>query len=377
MSRSSKSRFIQSATLPTLLFVALLLAASVWQPVTLLAAEESKVKVETIVSDLVDPCGIAIQPSTENVFVSDSGAGRIVEVLRMKPDQAIPVITGFVPEKSTAIQDVAVHLGALGLAFLNEHTLVVGNSSKKGDRTVLVFNLPVEATGNDAKPLEADSAKQRLGGPAEGEETVAAEGKFYGLAVSPFAPPALFATNPGSSRGWIFKAQIKSWSSLEKLNPFTFIPAKVVSRVGLPSGGITINRRGLLVVGMANADPSKGSSVAFFNAKPETGGLLTTLPTTLHRITGLAYSPESGRLYAADFGDASAGSDGIYRLDAATVDGRSGIKAVKVAAVDRPTALVFSSDNTLFATAFGSIDKESKNATAPKAGKLVKITGDL
>jgi hypothetical protein len=355
------------------LFATVVIAVLGLHAVSLLA-DEPKVKIETLVSGLSEPCGVAIQPSTEDVFISDNGAGRIVKYSRLKPDQAVPVVVGFAHEEAPG-KDATSRLGVLGLAFLNEHTLVAGCSAKVGDRAVLTYTLPAANADAEAKPIAVDAARQRLGAASEGDEAVIAEGKFFGLAVSAFAPPTLFVTNTGSSRGWIFKSEIKNWSTLETLNPFMFIPQKYIAQFGLPSGGITISRRGLLVVGMKNTDAAKGSSLVFFSGK--TGGLLSGQPTTLHDIVGLAYSPESGRLYAADFSGADPQSAGVYRLDSAMVDGRSGIKAVKIAAIERPSALAFASDNTMYVTVFGPVEKESKKGQVPKSGKLVKITGDL
>ncbi len=364
---------LTSAVRAFLRCVVILGMAWVTTPIALLAADEPKVKVETLATGLSDPCGIAIQPSSDDVFVSDSGAGRIVKIAVAKPEELIPVIVGFPHEAAAEKQEPTNRSGPAGIAFLNEHTLVVGSSAKSGERSIRVFALPASEDSTAAKPVELESAKQKLGMSTDGDGTVSAEGKFYGLAVSPFAPPSLLVTNPGSSHGWIFKSEIKSWSSLEKLSPFTYVPAKYVSQFGLPSGGITVNRRGLLVVGMKRADVSKGGALAFFVAKKDAGGLLTAFPTALHDVVGLAYSPLSGRLYAADFSGSDPKGAGIYRLDATTIDGRAGVKTVKIATLDRPTALAFTSNNGLYVTVCG----ESNAEEGKLAGKLIRITGDL
>jgi hypothetical protein len=152
--------------------------------------------------------------------------------------------------------------------------------------------------------------------------------------------------------------------------------------------GIAVNKRGFIVLGPRNSDSKTGSTekasddnkprasaLAFFSSK--TGNLLMSLPTNLHDITGLAYSPKSSRLYAVDFAWDDPKQGALYRLDAATVEGRSTVKAIKLAALDKPSALAFAADNTLYVTVFGSIPTEPKSSKPTRPGQLIKITGDL
>src|SRR5262245_30446526 len=65
------------------------------------AADESgsnrqQVRVETLLSNLDRPCGLAVQPETNDVFVSETGAAQIIKVAHPKePAEAVPVVTGF------------------------------------------------------------------------------------------------------------------------------------------------------------------------------------------------------------------------------------------------------------------------------------------
>ncbi|MDB4468390.1 hypothetical protein N9093_00880, partial [bacterium] len=52
---------------------------------------QDKVEVKTVVERLNNPCGVAIQPTTGHVFVSDSGALRVIRIVDGKAE---PVITG-------------------------------------------------------------------------------------------------------------------------------------------------------------------------------------------------------------------------------------------------------------------------------------------
>src|SRR5262249_4189782 len=110
------------------------------------------------------------------------------------------------------------------------------------------------------------------------------------------------------------------------------------------------------------------SLLSFYSAK--TGKLLMNLETKLYDITGLAYSPKTGLLYATDFAWMKPDEGGLFRLDAAP----GGVKVTKIASLDKPTALSFAPDGTLYLTVVGP-KGESENA--PKQGKLLKIAPGL
>jgi hypothetical protein len=87
----------------------------------------------------------------------------------------------------------------------------------------------------------------------------------------------------------------------------------------------------------------------------------------------LAYSPRSGNLYALDLAWSDAKEAGLYRIDASRQDGQMSAKAVKIASLEKPTALAFASDGTLYITLLGAAAEGAKE----KPGQVVKITGDL
>jgi hypothetical protein len=345
-------------------------------------------KVETLAKDLAEPTGLAIQPSTETIFVSESGTGRVLAFPKDKPDARYVAIEGFPKLEKSKDVDPARRGGLADLDFLDNQNLAVAYSKANRKPAVSVFDLPKDDAA-DKKPLDADAAKQTLGpadfgaGKKDTEEKAAdqkdadkeavALGTFFGVTISPFNPPALFVTNPGNSRGWLFKADIRKNTGLEQLKPFMATKTTPLA--------IAMSRRGVLVVS-ANSGTAKDApagTLTFYNWK--TGATLATFPTPLVDIVGLAYSPESGRLYAATLSRAKPNDAGIYRLDAATVENRAGMKAVKIVAVDRPTGLAFSLGNTLYATAIGAPEVDGKAVASDKGasdkGTLLKITGDL
>jgi hypothetical protein len=65
---------------------------------------------------------------------------------------------------------------------------------------------------------------------------------------------------------------------------------------------------------------------------------------------------------------------GLFRLDAETKEGAQSLKAVKIASLDKPTALAFAPDGTLYVTVVGPKGAEEN---APKEGKVLKIAPGL
>ena len=334
-------------TLAGLLFA----AATLWSA----NAFSQDAKVEDVVGGLSNPCGIAIQPGTGHIFVSDSAAGRVG---RIDGGKFIDVITG--SPKDVYGKGPFYDIGPLGLAFnADGKALFVGDGGyKDGDEYVRVFTLP--AAGKPALNYEKDATKIGPLAPAEG---VLGEGNLYALAVT---PTAVYVTcNGDDTKGWIGKADINGtkYGKLER-----YLPTKEKVEVDAPVG-ITLNKAGDLVVGQCGeVNKPKDSLLSFYS--PKTGMLLKNNETGLYDITGVAYSPKTGRLYATDFAWMAPAEGGLFRLD----DAPNGVKAVKIASLDKPTALAFAPDGTLYITLVGP-KKEDENA--PKQGKLVKIAPGL
>ncbi len=153
---------------------------------------QADVKVEKVLEALVNPCGVAVQPETGVVFVSDSGAGRIIRVVDGKAED---VITGF--PQDVYGEDPKYDIGPLGLLFLDKDTLVVGGGGNPdGAELVRVYAVP--AAGVEA--IKADDMKESIG-PLTKTDEAAGEGNFYALAAN---EEAIFVTcNGDDTKGWI------------------------------------------------------------------------------------------------------------------------------------------------------------------------------
>lgn len=314
---------------------------------------------ETVLAGLDNPCGVAVQPGTGHIFVSESAAARVVRIINGLVEE---VITGF--PRDTYGEDPKYTVGPLGLVFQGQDTLLVGGGGlPEGEELLRVYAVP--PAGSPA--IAAEQMKHSLG-PLPATEQMQGEGDFYGVAVT---QAAVYVTCQGDdSKGWIAKAEIKG-SSYGKLT--RFIPTKQAVEVGAPAAVTISPTRGEVVVGQLGEMNRPGDSLlSFFHAK--SGKLLLSLRTGLYDMTALAYSTkERDRLYALDFAWMEAAKRGLYRLDAVRKEGRQAVRPVLIARLDKPTAMAFAPDGTLYVTLLGATDE----GAAKKTGSLVKFPPGL
>lgn len=331
------------------LATALLLLASV-------PSLHAQVQVKTVVTNLNNPSGLAIQPETGAVFIADSGHKRVLSYHPAERKVAVR-ITGFT-------QDIygkgpMYDIGPLGLLFMNKNTLVVGDGGQKdGQELMRVFTLA------ESGELTIDDGKNS--GPIEpGEQSAMGEGNFYAMATD---GKSVFVTSNGDdTKGWVLKLDM---SGAEPGKLETFIATKVATEVDAPVA-ITMNSDGKIVIGqMGEVNVPKDSLYTVYDAE---GKLIAKAKTELFDIAGLAYHPKSGKLYAVDFAWMDNKEGGLYRLDVTTEGEETKVTATKIVALDKPTAMAFASDGSLYVTVFGTAEE----GATKKPGQLVKITGDL
>lgn len=320
------------------------------------ASASAEEKLETVIEGLVNPCAVTVQPETGDLFVSDSGAGRVIRVQIGEDGKAkqSDVITGF--PKDIYGKGPMYDIGPLGLAFLDQKTLIVGGGDRVDvEEVIYVFEVPDAG----AKAITVDDAKTKLG-PLEKTEQLQAEGNYYGVAL---AGGAVYASaNGDDTKGWIVKATIDGtkFGKLERA-----IATKEATQVDAPVA-LTVDPQGNLVVGqMGEITVPNDSLLTFYN--PKTGKMRLNLETNLFDITGLAYSPK-GHLYATDFAWMAAEEGGLFRLDADGKGQSQTIDPVKITNLDKPTALAFGKDGSLYITIIGS---------GEKGGKLVRLAPGL
>src|SRR6476659_5086432 len=92
-----------------------------------IGADTNAVAVEKVLPGLNNPHGVAIRPDGNGdvyeVFVAESGAGRVVKIRSDKPEKRIDVVSGF--STKSANDDNLSSPGAHSLHFLDHMRLVV------------------------------------------------------------------------------------------------------------------------------------------------------------------------------------------------------------------------------------------------------------
>lgn len=331
--------------------VALCVAAAGWS-----AAATAEVKLHPVVIELDNPSGVGAHGKSGHIFVTartgvyryDPKSGKVVFEVKGFPTD----IYGKGPK---------YNIGPLGLAFLGDDHIVVGDGSLPDAKEIVrVYRL---SSSMPATPQKADGQEITLGPIGPGKESQKGEGNYYGVAIT---KDAIFVTSNGDdTKGWILKSELKDGKP-GTLTPF--IATKPLVNVDAPVA-ITVSPEGQLAVGQMGemAAPPKDSLLCFYD--PATGKLLKSYKSGLHDIAGLAYSPKSGKLYAVDFAWSAVKDGGLYRLDIAGGE----VKAEKIVALDKPTSLAFDKDGRLYISQFGT---QAKGSTKP-AGSVVRIDAGL
>jgi len=309
-------------------------------------AIESKGRI--ILSDLDNPTGIAIQPETATVFVSNSGALQVIKVVNGKAE---PVITDFPVDVYG--KGPKYNIGPLGLLFLDKRTLVVGGGGfLDGQDLLRVYELP-----EDGKPIKADAMKASFPMVESGE--MKGEGNFYALAAT---PEAIYVTcNGDDTKGWISRATLKG----TEVGPFErYLATKEATQVDAPVG-ITMSPKGnYLVVGqMGEITVPNDGLLTFYDATSKE--MLMNLKTNLHDITAVAYSPR-GQLYVLDYAWADTTQGGLFQILEDKTN-ESGMRTKKITPLDKPTAMAFDADGALYITVIGE----------EKKGQLIQIPPGL
>ena len=319
---------------------------------SLSAQEQDRQRRGARIGNLSNPTGIAIHPESGDIFVAErrgilrvarteEGVNRGYEVNRFPTDQY-----GKGP-----IYDI----GPLGIAFLGNGHLVVGDGSRVDtDERILVYEIGEAAP---ERPTAADDAAHTLG-PLGSSEELKAEGNYYGVVVT---DDAIYATaNGDDTKGWIVRAELTDGvpGELER-----FISTKEALEVDAPVA-ITTNSDGNLVVGqMGEINVPGDGLLAIFEA--DSGDLIDYWETGLSDITGLAYSPRTDKLYATDFSWADTTQGGLYELTITD----DGVDARKVRDLDKPTAIAFDADGHAYVTILGTAEEGSNR----NPGRVIRI----
>ena len=295
-----------------------------------------------VLKDLRQPCGVAVRPGGTadryEVFVAESGAGRVLRWSNLTPKRTAVIVTGF---QTAPAADPFHQTGPLALWFLDPGLLAVGTTRDASGDLVRSYELPEDERALDATPTNSST-------PEGGKLAGAACFALVRTQANGFVPDRLvLAIRDAQGHSRLIKARVQAGVIGE--------PEPLGTDAGSdPPRAVAMSNSGRIVVGDA------GGKLTYYN--PIDGKVELALATDLKELVSLAYSPATGSLYAADF------AGGIYRVDDTSQSGQSACQAVKVADVKRPTALGFAPDGGLYVVTFGG---------AGDNGTLTVISADL
>jgi hypothetical protein len=325
------------------------------------ASAAGDVAIEVILKGLTNPCGVTIRPGDSadryQIFVADSGAGRILRLWSSEPKLTAEVITGF---PLTTFGEDGARVGPMSLLFLGRDQLIVGASGGEGASLLMFEKLEQSA------PIAADQATQRVEISTE-KGTVNHVCGLVRTRANDNVPDALvLACVNNDPLGILCKIPVRA-GTLGEVQPFaeTNDAAEKSALVA-----ISIDGHGYLVIGWAGSVRLPRDSRLIFYS-PLGGKLVMSRSTNLYDTMGLAYSPKSGNIYAVDAAWMETTNGGVFRIDDGGQPDKSQCVAVKIADVLRPSALAFGPDGALYVTGFGEAGDATPN------GMLLKITGEL
>jgi hypothetical protein len=337
-----------------------LLAAVFAAPSHVLVAAD--VVVETLLTGLRSPGGVAIRPAESNdryeIFVAESGAGRVIRIWNYEPNSPSDVITGF---PLTSLGESGIRVGPIGLLFIDQSHLIVGASGSDSARVAL-FELPDQP---ESISFEQEKQQIELGTNGRTRNHIYA---FARTCANNAVPDAIMITCFADDH----TGEVRKLSLREGILGDTQ-PIGAFGNEAKPTipAAIAVADSGFVVVSwVGSLEVPHDSRLTFIN--PTNGSRSMELSTDLNDVVGLAYSPKSGNLYAADVAWMNADVGGVFRIDDASEPGTPKCKTVRIADVLQPSALAFGPDGALYVTAMG----ESSDVTADD-GKLLRITGEL
>lgn len=315
-------------------------------------ASEGEMEAQVVLEDLNNPCGLAFQPETGTLFVADSGNHQVIKVVDGKAE---PMITDF--PHDVYGKGPIVNIGPLGLLFLNKNTLVVGGGGlPDGEELLRVYELPE----ND-EPIKADGMKSSF--RLEETDDIKGEGNFYALAAT---PEAIYVTcNGDDTKGWVARAVLEG-QQIESYE--RYLATKEATQVDAPVG-VAISPEGYLVIGqMGEINIPSDSLITFYDANSKE--MLLNIETDLHDIAAVAYSPR-GQMYVLDYSWADPSQGGLFQI-IEDLESDTGVRTKKIMSLDKPTAMAFDADGSLFITVLGEADEEGNSK-----GQLIQVPPGL
>lgn len=317
---------------------------------------------EVVRTGLDRPAAVALQPQTNQLFVWERGRSRVVRIVGEDLEEVLLDLPHPTEPSSTPPQ------GELpSLAFLNRQTLAILAPDETSPACAL-YVVEVPAVGSPARPVTSTHLLSAEIHSGDGLQ-------LHGVTTE---NSALYcALRRADGQDGLGRLSLKNPTQLPA--PSASGARQLLGRSFATSGRITcltISPQGELVGGQVDAKPERPETqITFFRATD--GRPLLQLSTRLPPLRSLAYGPRSKRssashLYALVSGEDSEGA-GLYRMDATLSQGRLQVQPTRIAALQRPTAMAFGSDGSLYVTVAG----ESSSGTNGPTGQLLRFAPGL
>lgn len=273
-----------------------------------IAAPGREMESKVLVDDLSGPLQLAASPTGQTLFTLRLEARDVLGIDLADPTKqwtAVPAIPGSDPK-------------ALGVIDSSTLALVVRENETWSIR---VHRLPAPGSPGAADPVQSVN----LG-------TSAASGAEPLVVVSP-------------ARDWLAVTGLPA--PMPKILRLTITGA----RLGTPSErrcpplgdrpqAVTVGTAGEWGVFLPATPDAAGAGSFFSWVSPSGGQRLLHTDTGLERVVAAACCRETGLLWALAGGAIGGGAEGLWRVDAAYVEGRQVSRSVSIAALPAPTAVV-------------------------------------
>lgn len=321
--------------------------------------------VETLLSDLHLPRGVAVRPESSGspieVFVAESGAGRVVRWAADAKDAVDEVVGGF-PRSEVERPSEASDIGARALFFLDHNRLVVAGGQE--DRTPFLWLYDLSDADESVK---AEDRKQEaaMRGTNSDSKRFACVSLARTLPNDRVADLLYAVASDGAGSGTLWRVPIHA----NTLGETALLVTSGSTEKPRAAGGIAVSKEGYIVVASRDREEA-GEHGTLKYLSPLDNRTVLEVPTKLRHVTALAFGPKSGNLFAANMAASEKGG-GIYRIDDASEPGNPNSEAVKIAPIANATSLAFGPDGGLYVTALG--DSTGKK----NSGVLLKLSGDL
>jgi hypothetical protein len=326
-------------------------------------AKDTDPAVTKLVTGLKAPAAIAVQPdpsSHSELFVGESGTGRVIRFSPDHPDASVEAITGF-PQRATSKPQAGAP-GITSLFFVDHARLLVAGG---GDQSPFLKLYEVSDSGGT---VGFDDQKQNLEDAADSnnDRDAGSIQVFHSIARTHandrVADMLLLAGGSDKSKSGLCKIPLRA----NTLGDIATFPIAGDDGEIHSVYAVAVANTGYVTLAAALTQNGEDRLVLYF-LDPIDGRVRLKVPMDLQTVYGLAYNPVTGDLFAA--GQESELRSGVYRLDDAGEPGKPRCKAKKIAALPRPTALAFASEATLYVTALETPDSSEAN------GSVFKVTG--